>query len=94
MATQKDKEKKTILTVFVEGDTEVEFYGKMVASIRQKVGKGQCSIEIKNVKGVGNYQSKVCRIFENSVKKNIQVIIILLYCATIQMYFSIVESRP
>ena len=68
MVTQKDKKKKTILAIFVEGDTEVEFYGKMVASIRQKVGKGQCSIEIKNVKGVGNYQNKVCRIFENSLR--------------------------
>ena len=69
MAKKKDKDKKTVLTIFVEGDTEVDFYKRMVASIRQKAGRGNCSIEIKNVKGVGNYQSKVCRIFENSVKK-------------------------
>ena len=47
MVTQKDKEKKTILTIFVEGDTEVDFYKKLIASIRQKVEKGRCNIEIK-----------------------------------------------
>ena len=89
MATQKDKEKKTILTVFVEGDTEVDFYKKMIASIRQKLGKGKCNVEIKNVKGVGNYQSKVCRIFENSVKKKYpgyNYIVVLCYDTDVFQY--------
>ena len=89
MVTQKDKEKKTILTIFVEGDTEVDFYKKLIASIRQKVEKGRCNIEIKNVKGVGNYQSKVCRIFENSVKKkypDYNYVVVLCYDTDVFQY--------
>lgn len=67
MTKKKETEKKTVLTVFVEGETEVDFYKTMLAFIREKAGKGNCIIEIKNVKGVGNYQSKVCRIFKNGV---------------------------
>ncbi|MCD7715386.1 MAG: hypothetical protein LUI39_02895 [Lachnospiraceae bacterium] len=62
-------DKKTILVIFIEGDTEVDFYNKMVASIREKVGQPSCTVKIKNVKGVGNYQNRACRIFENGIKK-------------------------
>ena len=61
---------ETIVTVFVEGDTEVDFYKKLIAYIREKNGGClHCKVDVKNVKGVGKYQNKVCRIFENSVKK-------------------------
>ena len=58
----------TVITVFVEGDTEIDFYKKLIAYLREKNGgRLNCKVEVKNVKGVGNYQSKVCRIFEKSV---------------------------
>ena len=58
----------TVITVFVEDDTEVDFYKKLIAYLREKNGgRLNCKVEVKNVKGVGNYQSKVCRIFEKSV---------------------------
>ena len=61
---------KTIVTIFVEGDTEVDFYKKMIAYYRDKNGgRLHCKVDVKNIKGVGKYQNKVCRIFENSVKK-------------------------
>ena len=61
---------ETIVTVFVEGDTEVDFYKKLIAYLREKNGgRLQCKVDVRNVKGVGRYQNKVCRIFENSVKK-------------------------
>ncbi len=59
---------KTVLTVFIEGDTEVDFYNKLVSAIREKAGKSACMVKIKNVKGVGNYQNRACRIFENGIK--------------------------
>lgn len=59
----------TVVTIFVEGDTEVDFYKKMVSHFReQNGGHLTCKVDVKNVKGVGNYQSKVCRIFEKSIK--------------------------
>lgn len=61
---------ETIVTVFVEGDTEVDFYKKLIAYLREKNGGClHCKVDIRNVKGVGRYQNKVSRIFENSVKK-------------------------
>ena len=58
----------TVITVFVEGDTGIDFYKKLIAYLREKNGgRLNCKVEVKNVKGVGNYQSKVCRIFEKSV---------------------------
>ena len=89
MAIQKDIEKKSILTVFVEGDTEADFYKKMIASIRRNLGKGKCNVEIKNVKGVGNYQSHVCRIFDHSGKKKYpgyNYIVVLCYDTDVFQY--------
>ena len=59
----------TVVTIFVEGDTEVDFYKKMIQYFREKNG-GQltCRVEVINIKGVGNYQNKTCRIFEKSIK--------------------------
>lgn len=59
-----------IIVIFVEGDTEEEFYKKMMSSLRQKCGgRFPCNIVVKNVKGVGNYKVKVSRIFEKGIKK-------------------------
>ncbi len=57
-----------LVVIFIEGDTEVDFYKKLVSYFREKRGgRLNCCIEVKNVKGVGNYQSKVCRIFEKMI---------------------------
>lgn len=59
----------TVVTVFVEGDTEVDFYKKLISFLREKNGGHlPCRVNVKNVKGVGNYQSKVSRIFLFGVK--------------------------
>ena len=59
----------TVVTVFVEGDTEVDFYKKLIAFLREKNGGNlPWKVNVKNVKGVGNYQSKVSRIFLFGVK--------------------------
>ena len=43
------------LVLFVEGDTEVEFYRRVISNVRQKRtdGRFDINIECKNVKGVG-----------------------------------------
>lgn len=57
-----------LVVIFIEGDTEVDFYKKLVSYFREKRGgRLNCRVEVKNVKGVGNYQSKVCRIFEKMI---------------------------
>ena len=53
----------------MEGDTEVDFYKKLISHLREKQGgRLYCKVDVKNVKGVGKYQNKVCRIFEKSIK--------------------------
>ncbi len=69
MAKRKNNQKKTVLAIFVEGDTEVEFYKKMISSIQSKADRANCIIQLKNVKGIGNYQTKVCRMFDKSIKR-------------------------
>ena len=35
---KKIRQKKTLVLIFVEGDTEVDFYNKMKEHLRQKLG--------------------------------------------------------
>ena len=50
---KRDKQRKTLALIFVEGDTEVEFYKKMKEHLRQKNGgRLICQVEIHNLKGV------------------------------------------
>jgi hypothetical protein len=72
MAKKSEKEqdqKKTLALIFVEGDTEVDFYNKLKEHLRQKLGgKLACEVKIHNLKGVGQYQNTAQRIFEKRVK--------------------------
>lgn len=58
------------LVLFVEGDTEVEFYKHVISNIRQKRtdGKLDINIECKNVKGVGGFKSIALRKFIKEIK--------------------------
>ena len=57
-----------LAVIFVEGDTEVDFYKKLVSYYRNQLGgRLSCRVEYGNVKGVGNYQSKAVRIFQKSI---------------------------
>jgi len=56
--------KKKGIIFFVEGDTEVEFYKKMIQYLHGK--KGRFNIEkilTENIKGITNYKSKINRTF-------------------------------
>lgn len=49
---------------FVEGDTEIEFYRKLVKHIHDKIGKFNVDkILFENIKGITNYKNKIIRIF-------------------------------
>lgn len=58
------------LVLFVEGDTEVEFYKQVVANARKlhPVGRFDTSIEYRNVKGVGGFKSIALRKFVKEIK--------------------------
>ena len=58
------------LVLFVEGDTEVEFYKRVITYARQKRtdGKFDIYIECKNVKGVGGFKNIALRKFVKEIK--------------------------
>ena len=67
--SEKEDRKKTLALIFVEGDTEVDFYNKMKEHLRHKLGgKLACEVKIHNLKGVGQYQNTAQRIFEKRIK--------------------------
>ncbi len=60
-----------VVVVFVEGDTEVDFYKKLINHLRSLCGgRLSCEVKIHNLKGVGNYQSTAKRIFEKKIKQD------------------------
>ena len=62
-------QKKILVVLFIEGDTEVEFYKKLIDHLRYLHGGSlSCDVKVLNVKGVGKFQSKVNRIFEKRIK--------------------------
>ena len=56
------------LVLFVEGDTEVEFYRRVISKARQKRRNGRfdINIECKNVKGVGGFKNiALCKFIQD-----------------------------
>ena len=60
------------LVLFVEGDTEVEFYKKVVANARKlhPMGRFDTNIDYRNVGGVGGFKSIALRKFKKQIKPN------------------------
>lgn len=58
------------LVLFVEGDTEVEFYKQVVANTRKlhPAGRFDTNIEYRNVRGVGGFKSIALRKFTKEIK--------------------------
>lgn len=57
------------LVLFIEGDTELEFYKELVSIIRENHSAGQLDTKIiyRNVKGIGGYKKEVTRIFNKEI---------------------------
>jgi hypothetical protein len=58
------------LVLFVEGETEVEFYKAVISDARQRRvnGRFDINIETRNVKGVGGFKSIALRKFLKEIK--------------------------
>ncbi len=59
------------LVLFVEGDTEVEFYKRVISNARANHSNSRLDmkIECKNVKGVGGFKNIALRKFVKEIKK-------------------------
>lgn len=53
---------------FVEGETEVEFYKKLIKYLHDKYGNFKVDkVQVENLKGIGNYKNRVMRIFDKRI---------------------------
>lgn len=60
--------KRILITIFVEGETEMEFYTKLVDYIKKQKGyRFHCEIEYKNLKGIGEFKRKLANYFKNKI---------------------------
>lgn len=51
-----------VIVLFVEGDTEIEFYKALISHLRKKnKSPFTCNFEYKNMRGVGNYKNDALR---------------------------------
>lgn len=56
--------KKKGIIFFIEGDTEIEFYKKMIRYLHKRKGRFNINkILYENIKGITNYKNKINRIF-------------------------------
>ena len=53
------------LILFVEGETEIEFYKQVISNAKKHLpaGKFDTNIEYRNVKGVGGFKNNALRKF-------------------------------
>lgn len=66
--SKKDRKEKVVV-IFIEGETEIEFYKRLVSVMRVHCGgRLTCSVELINASGIGRYKEKVLRIFEKRIK--------------------------
>lgn len=65
------EEKEKVVIIFIEGETEIEFYKKLVSIMRTHCGgRLVCSVETIDASGIGQYKDRVLRVFEKRIKRN------------------------
>lgn len=60
---------KAIIVIFIEGETEIAFYKKVIKYIEEKnsLKREHYKIITKNMKGIGNYQRKALGIYKRNI---------------------------
>lgn len=57
---------KKVVILFVEGETDEEFYNKLIDEIRKCQGGLPCHVKVDNAGGIGNFKEKVVRKFKRN----------------------------
>lgn len=71
MGKKESADKEKVVVIFIEGETEIEFYKRLVSIMRSHCGgRLVCSVETINAYGVGQYKKKVLRVFEKRIKSD------------------------
>ena len=84
------------LVLFVEGDTEVEFYKQVVANARKlhPAGRFDTNIEYRNVRGVGGFKSIALRKLQKKSSLNMGMTVSSqLFYVVIRMYLILHQNH-
>jgi hypothetical protein len=89
------KKGKKVVILFVEGDSEKEFYQALFAYY-QASSKSQinCSIKIVNIKGIGRYEKKVPSKLRNELIEKYRGFRIVVCCCYDIDVFELAEKPP
>ncbi len=92
-----------VLVFFVEGDSEILFYQKIINYLKERHEKSFPKVELIGLKGIGNFKSKAVSRFKNYILpkyKHYQFVVFLAYdtdvfefCVNPPINWSIVESE-
>ena len=58
---------KTLILIFVEGETDLEFYRALVGHMHDKHGHLHCKVKYKNLKGSGNYKTEAYNYYKKQI---------------------------
>ena len=77
---------KTLVCFYTEGATDLAFYNKLLEHLRGESSTGKYSadkVEKQNIKGIGNFQNKLLRKFQNEIlpykKEGYHITVFLCY---------------
>jgi hypothetical protein len=63
---------KKYVVIFVEGETDEEFFKKLLAYYKETSTKELCACKVVNVRGIGRYESKAIAKLKREIKPKIE----------------------
>lgn len=90
------KDISKLLVLFVEGDTEAEFYKLLINYYREKSSKPFPEVKIINLKGIGRFESKVVSKLKNDILKDKKYkdLEIIVFCCYDTDVFELAKKPP
>lgn len=88
------KNDSSIIVLFVEGDTEKEFYQELINFYRGKISGKISKIKIYNLKGIGRFENKVASKIKLEILPNYSIEKISVFCCYDSDVFELGKKPP
>jgi len=90
MATQGEK----IIVLFVEGDTEKEFFESLIKYYRENSDTEIHSVKIYNLKGIGRFERKVASKIKHEILPKYKEDDVIVFCCYDSDVFELAKKPP
>lgn len=88
------KGNKYIIVIFVEGDTDYEFYNKLIQYYRANSKSNIRTVKIYNLKGIGRFESKVVAKIKYDILPKYDTDKIIVFCCYDTDVFELGKKPP